>query len=81
MKNFTIGNRYVKLCNEIWAVIRCMKAAFYRPDYQKLLMCLLIKKPGYGFVSKHALKGLKESIKLLKPSVKLLKHSAKLLRI
>ena len=25
------------------AFIRCMKAAFYRPDYQKFLMCPLIK--------------------------------------
>ena len=31
MENFKIENRYLKLCKE--AVIRCMKAAFYRADY------------------------------------------------
>ena len=34
MGNFKIKSRYLKLCNKFRAVIRCMKAAFYRPDYQ-----------------------------------------------
>ena len=42
MENFTIESRYLELCNEFRAVIRCMKAAIYRSDYQKLLMCPLI---------------------------------------
>ena len=29
--------------NEFRAVIRCKRAAFYRPDYQELLMCRLTK--------------------------------------
>ena len=29
--------------NEFRAVIRCKRAAFYRPDYQELLMCWLTK--------------------------------------
>ena len=33
MENFTIESRYLKLCNEFRTVIRVMKAAFYRPDY------------------------------------------------
>ena len=34
MENFKIENGYLKLCNEFRAIIRYMKAAFYRPDYQ-----------------------------------------------
>ena len=59
MENFTIESRYLKLCNEFRAVIRCKKAAFYRPEYQKLLMCPLIKRLGQEFVSKHAAEPLK----------------------
>ena len=59
MENFTIEGRYLKLCKELRAVTRCLKAAFYRPDYQKLLMCPLIKRLGQTFVSKHAAKSLK----------------------
>ena len=33
------------------AVIRCMMTAFYRPNYQKLLMCPLIKWLDRAFVS------------------------------
>ena len=72
MENFTTENRYVELYNEVRAVIKCMKAVFYRPDYQKLLMCPLIK---------HAAKPLKHLTELLKHSAELLKHSAGLLRI
>ena len=46
MENFTIENRYLKLCNEFKTVIRFMKTVFYRPDYEKLLMCPLIKRLG-----------------------------------
>ena len=81
MENFTTENRYLKLCNNFRAVIRCMKAAYYRPDYQKLLMCSLIKRLGRAFVSKHAAKPLKHSAELFKYSAKILKHSAELLRI
>ena len=66
MENFKIGSRYLKLCNEFRAVIICMKAAFYRPDYQKLLMCPLIKRLGQAFLSKHATEPLKDSTELLK---------------
>ena len=74
MENFTIDSRYLKLCNEFRAVIRCMKAALYRPDYQKRLMCPLIKRLGRAFVSKHVAEPLKRSAELLK-------HLAELLRI
>ena len=39
MENFKIESRYLKLCYEFRVFIRCMKAAFYRPDYQNSLMC------------------------------------------
>ena len=48
------------------AVIRCMKAALYRPDYQKFLKCPLIKRLGREFISKHAVEPLKRSAKLSK---------------
>ena len=34
MENIKTESRYLKLCNYFKAVITCMKAAFYRPDYQ-----------------------------------------------
>ena len=80
MENFKIENRYMKLCNEFRTVIRCMKAAFYRPDYQKLLMCPLIKRLGRAFVSKNAVEPLKRSVEILKHLAELLKHSTELLR-
>ena len=46
MENFTIESRYLKLCDEFRAVIKWMKASFYRPDYQKFLMYSLIKRLG-----------------------------------
>ena len=49
MEKFKIESRYLKLCNECRAVIRCMKAPFYKSDYQKLLMCLLIQRPYRAF--------------------------------
>ena len=55
-----------------------MKAAFYRLDYKKFLMCPLIKRLGRALVSKHAVESLKRSIKLLKYSVKLLGVKRKL---
>ena len=69
------------LCNEFRAVIRCMKAAFYRADYQKLLMCSLIKRVGQAFVSKYPAKPWKGSVDLFKHLAELLKHSAELLRV
>ena len=74
MENFTIESRYLKVCNKSRAVIRCMKAAFYRPDYQKLLLCPLIKRLSQAFASRHAAEPLKRSSELLE-------HSAELLRI
>ena len=73
MENFKIESRYLKLCYEFWAFIRCMKVAFYRQYYQKLLMCPLIKRIGQTFVSKNAAKPLKRSAKLLKNSAELLR--------
>ena len=58
-----------------------VRRAFYRPDYQKLLMCLLIKRLGQAFASKHVSKSLKQLAELLKHSVELFKHSEKLLRV
>ena len=81
MENFTIESRYLKLCNEFKTVIRFMKTVFYRPDYEKLLMCPLIKRLGRAFVSKHVTEPLKHSAELLKHLAKLLKHSAELLRV
>ena len=69
MGNFKIESRYLKLYCEFMAFIRCMKAAFYRPDYQKFLMCSLIKRLGRAFVSKHAAEPLKRSAELLKHSI------------
>ena len=55
-----------------------MKVAFYGPDYQKLLMCPLIKRLAEHFF---ATEPLKRSAELLKYSTELLKHSVELLRI
>ena len=63
------------------SIIRCMKAAFYRPDYQKLFMCPLIKRLGQTFVPKHADKLLKGPTELLKHSAELLKYSTKFLSV
>ena len=81
MENFTIESRYLKVCNEFRAVIRCMKAVFCWPDYQKLIICLLIKRLGRAFASKHAAEPLKHAVEILKQSAKFLKHSVELLRI
>ena len=43
MKNCKIEGKYLKFYYELRAVIRYIKTAFYRPDYQKLFMCPLIK--------------------------------------
>ena len=61
MENFTIESRYLNLCNQFRTAIRFLKGAFYRPDYQKLLMCPLIKRLGKTFISKHATEPLKYS--------------------
>ena len=36
MGNFKIEIRYQQFCYDFMGFIRCMKAAFYRPDYKKL---------------------------------------------
>ena len=72
----TSESRYLKLFNEFRAVVRCMKAAFYRPNYQKLLMCPLIKRLGQVFVLKYAVEPLKRSAELLQHSTELLRRSA-----
>ena len=66
------------LCYEFRAFIRFMKAAFSGPDFQKFLMCLLIKRLGQAFVSKHADEPLEHSAELFKHSTEHLKHSAEL---
>ena len=67
MENLAIESRYLKLCNEFRAVIRCMKTAFHRSAYKELLMCSLFKRLDRAFVSKH--------------TTELLKHSAEFLRV
>ena len=81
MKSFKTENRFLNLSNEFRAVIRRMKTAFYGLDYQKLLVCWLIKRVGRAFVSKYAAEPLKSSAKLLKHSAELLKQSTELLRV
>ena len=66
MEYFTIKSRYLKLCNKFRTVIRFMKTAFYRPDYQKLLRCPLIERLGQASVSKDEAQPLKHSAKLLR---------------
>ena len=66
MENFKIEGTYLKLCYEFRGYIWCMKAVFFRPDYQKFLMCSLIKGLGWAFVSKNTAKPLKHSVELLK---------------
>ena len=56
---------------EFRAFIRCMKAAFYRPDFQRFLMRPLIERLGRAFVSKHAAEPLKRSAELFKYSAEL----------
>ena len=48
-----------------------MKVAFYRPDYQKFLICPLIKGLGQAFVSNICPKLLKVLEKLLENFVQL----------
>ena len=68
MKDCKIEDRYLKFCYEFRAVFRCMKPAFYRRDYQKLLLCPLIKRLERAFVSKHVAEPLKRSVELLRHS-------------
>ena len=80
MENFKTESKYLKLCYEFRAS-RCMKAAFYRPDYQKFLMCPLIKRVDWAFLPKNAVESLKCSVELLKHSAELLKHLAELFSV
>lgn len=50
-----------------------MYADFNRPNYQKFLMSLLVKRQGPVFVSKHSTYAIKHSNELFKQSAKLLK--------
>ena len=77
MENFKTKDIYLKLCYEFSAFIRCMKAAFYIPDYQKFLVCPLIQRLGRAFVSKHAVDPLKRSAELLKHSTRFLRAHEK----
>ena len=52
MKDIKIESRYGKVYLEFLAFIRCMEVGFCRPDFQKFLMCLLIKRPGRVFLLK-----------------------------
>ena len=74
MAGLKTESRHLKLFYEFTAFIRCMKATFYRQDFQKFLMCLLIKRLDRAFGPKHV-------AELLKHSDKLLKHSAELLKV
>ena len=73
MENFKIENKYPKLSFEFMPFIRCMKTVFCRSDYQKFLMCPLIKRLGRVFVSKHAAEPLNRSAELSKHSTGLLR--------
>ena len=59
------------------AFIRCMKFAFYRPDFQIFLISLLIKRLSGAFASKYATEPLKNSFELSKHSAGLLKAEEK----
>ena len=74
MEIFTTESIHLRSCIEFSTVIRFIKAVFYRPDHEKLLMCSLIKRVDEAFVSKDTSKSLKHTAEFLK-------HSAKLLRI
>ena len=54
-------------------LFRCMKAAFLKSNFQKFLMCLLIKRLSRASISKHSVEPLKHSSELLKHSAELLK--------
>ena len=51
MEDFKIESRYVNLCYKFRALIRCMEATFYSPDFQKFLMYPLIKRLGQEFLA------------------------------
>ena len=55
MGNFKIESRYLMLCFEFRDFIICIKTAFDRPDFQKILRCPLIKRLGRVYVSKFVL--------------------------
>ena len=61
MENFTIERRYVKLCNGFRAVISCMKAAFYRTDYQNVSVDQKTRPNSCFKTSDRAFKDLRES--------------------
>ena len=73
MEDFRIKSRCAKICYEFKAFTKSMGAALYKPDFQKVSMCSVIKRPGWAFVTKHTAEPLKQSGKLLKQSAELLK--------
>ena len=74
MENLKIVSRYQSFVYE-------SRHLFYRPDYQKFLMCPLIKRLERAFVSKHGVDPLKCSAELLKHSAERLKYSAEVLSV
>ena len=78
MEGFKIKSRYVKLCYKLRTFIRFLETVFHRLDFQKFLMCPLIIRLGWAFVSKHAVVHLKHSDDLLKYSIELLKAKEKI---
>ena len=60
-KRFKLNGEF-ELSHKFRAFIRCMKAAFHIPDYQKFLMCPLIKRLDRAFETlSRALEGLREN--------------------
>ena len=52
-KKGKIESRHLKLCYELRTFIKRIKAAFYRPDYQKFLIYPLIKRLDQAFATKY----------------------------
>ena len=50
MENSKIESRYLHLFYEFRAFIRCMKAGFYRPNYQKVFCVRLSKDLAEDFL-------------------------------
>ena len=72
---------YLMICYEFRVFITCMKAFFYRPDFQKFLMCPLTKRIGQAFAFKTCDGAFETLIELFKHLGEHLKHSAELLGV
>ena len=66
MEIFKVESIYLKLFYKLRGFIRCIKTAFYRPNYPKFLMCPFIKRLDRAFVSKTEVEPLKRSADLLR---------------